>query len=112
MTSFGRGRGWSLQKREQELRRPGGLLCTSDVVNDILNRLSSHGVCEMVSPQLVQEIIDLMTNPSNKDSLRYFTVVSLATIILLLFSTILYMLGKRVTSFGNNPYSMTLLQQD
>ncbi|XP_011150064.1 uncharacterized protein LOC105189564 [Harpegnathos saltator] len=69
MTSFGRGRGWFLQKREQDLRRPGGA-CTNDVVKDILNKLSTYGVCEQLSPHMVQEIIDLLTNSNNKNSLR------------------------------------------
>ncbi|XP_014481312.1 PREDICTED: uncharacterized protein LOC106747862 [Dinoponera quadriceps] len=70
MTSFGRGRGWFLQKKEQGLRRPGGVFCTNDAVKDILNKLSTNGTCEQISPQLVQEIIDVMTNASSKENLR------------------------------------------
>ncbi|XP_032684414.1 uncharacterized protein LOC116850338 isoform X2 [Odontomachus brunneus] len=67
MTSFGRGRGWYLQNREQDLRRPGSISCTNDVVKDILEKLSSY---EQVTPQLIQEITDLITSPTNKESLR------------------------------------------
>lgn len=108
MTSFGRGRGWYLQNREQGLRRPGGTFCSNDVVKDILNKLSS---CDQVTPQLIQEIIDLLTNPTNKESLRYYTGLSLTIIVLLFFNVTFHILERHVTCFGNNPYSTTPLLQ-
>lgn len=112
MTSFGRGRGWLLQKREQDLRRPGTILYTNDVVTDILNKLSTHGISELVPPKLIQEIVDLISKLTKKDSLRYCTVFSIcATIVLFFFSAMLYILEKHATCFGSNPYSTTLSLQ-
>ncbi|XP_028050821.1 uncharacterized protein LOC105836270 [Monomorium pharaonis] len=70
MTSFGRGRGWSSLNQDQGLRRPGGG-GGSKILKDIIDKLVSYDERECVPPQLVQEIVDLLTVAVNEDSLRY-----------------------------------------
>lgn len=79
MTSFGRGRGWSNLNqgdRDQGLRRPGGgTFGSNKIVKDIMDKLVPYNPRwfpeqESISPQLIQEIIDLLTIAVNEDSLR------------------------------------------
>ncbi|XP_029670515.1 uncharacterized protein LOC115239867 [Formica exsecta] len=74
MTSFGRGRGWSIQSqnpnKEQGLRRPGNATCGNNFVKDIIDKIVTYDVHEHISPQLIQEITDLLTSAVNKDSLK------------------------------------------
>lgn len=74
MTSFGRGRGWSThnQDRDQGLRRPGGGAFGNKVVKDIVDKMISYDERKDVSPQLIQEIVDLLTVAVNEDNLRYY----------------------------------------
>jgi len=74
MTSFGRGRGWSTQSqdKDQGLRRPGGgLFGTSKVLKDITDKIASCDEHESIPPQLIQEIVDLLTIAVNEDNLRH-----------------------------------------
>ncbi|XP_024884570.1 uncharacterized protein LOC112462783 [Temnothorax curvispinosus] len=79
MTSFGRGRGWSnhqSQDRDQGLRRPGGgggggAFGSNKVLKDIVDKLVSHDEREGLPPQLIQEIVDLLTVAVNEDNLRH-----------------------------------------
>jgi len=74
MTSFGRGRGWSTQNqdRDQVLRRPGGgaFGTNNKILKDIIDKMVSYE-CESVPPQLIQDIVDLLTIAVNEDNLRY-----------------------------------------
>ncbi|XP_050444852.1 uncharacterized protein LOC126848209 [Cataglyphis hispanica] len=72
MTSFGRGRGWSIQNpnKEQVLRRPGSATCGNNFVKDIIDKIVTYDIHEHISPQLIQEITDLLTSAVNKDSLK------------------------------------------
>lgn len=72
MTSFGRGRGWSsLQDKDQVLRRPGELasrFTVYGVAKDIIDKIDACDVPrEDMSPQLIQEITDLLAIAANKD---------------------------------------------
>ncbi|XP_011700099.1 PREDICTED: uncharacterized protein LOC105457238 isoform X2 [Wasmannia auropunctata] len=84
MTSFGRGRGWSTQGQDQGLRRPGGggggggMLDTNKVEGqhnkiqkDIMDKIVSYDDRDNIPPQLIQEIVDLLTVAVNEDSLRH-----------------------------------------
>lgn len=68
MTSFGRGRGWVLNQ-DQVLRRPGS---ANNVVRDIIDKMSNYDICEHISPQLIQEIADLLTSTFDKSNLKYY----------------------------------------
>lgn len=84
MTSFGRGRGWATQSqdRDQSLRRPGGnSFGTNKVLKEIVDKLVSYDERESMSPQLIQEIVDLLTVAINEDSLRYRELQSLSLMI-------------------------------
>lgn len=70
MTSFGRGRGWSFRNEEQCLRRPGNSIYGKNVVKDIIDKIDTYDIHEYISPQLIQEITDLLTSAINKDSLK------------------------------------------
>lgn len=76
MTSFGRGRGWSSQNhnKEQSLRRPGIATFGNNVVKDIIDKITTYDIYEYatISPQLIQEITDLLTSAVNKDNLKYY----------------------------------------
>ncbi|XP_029176242.1 uncharacterized protein LOC114944491 [Nylanderia fulva] len=69
MTSFGRGRGWSSLNKEQTLRRPGDTAYTN-TVKDIIDKVATYDTRECISPQLIQEIIDLLIGTINKDNLK------------------------------------------
>lgn len=69
MTSFGRGRGWSMLKKEQPLRRPGDTTY-SNTVKDVIDKVVTYDTREYISPQLIQEIIDLLIDAVNKDNLK------------------------------------------
>lgn len=73
MTSFGRGRGWSMRNpnEEQGLRRPGNPNCGNSIVKDIIDKVSTYDIHEYISPSLIQEITDLLTSAVNKGSLKY-----------------------------------------
>ncbi|XP_011870060.1 PREDICTED: uncharacterized protein LOC105563240 [Vollenhovia emeryi] len=72
MTSFGRGRGWASQDKDQGLRRPGGggTFGNSKVLRDVLDKLVSTDERDTVPPQVIQEIVDLLAVAANEDSLR------------------------------------------
>ncbi|KAL0099648.1 hypothetical protein PUN28_019800 [Cardiocondyla obscurior] len=78
MTSFGRGRGWSShsQDKEQILRRPGeGSFdsngSTNKILKDILDKLITFDEREIaLPPQLIKEIIQLLTLANNKNCLK------------------------------------------
>lgn len=74
MTSFGRGRGWSSQNynKEQSLRRPGIATFGNNAVKDIIDKITTYDIYEYatISPQLIQEITDLLTSAVNKDNLK------------------------------------------
>lgn len=75
MTSFGRGRGWSTlnqDRGDQSLRRPGGSVFGSKVVKNIVDKMVTYDEREGVSPQQIQEIVDLLTVAVNEDNLRYY----------------------------------------
>lgn len=76
MTSFGRGRGWSSQNynKEQSLRRPGIATFGNNAVKDIIDKITTYDIYEYatISPQLIQEITDLLTSAVNKDNLKYY----------------------------------------
>lgn len=77
MTSFGRGRGWSSQNqnpsKEQSLRRPGIATYGNNIVKDIIDKITTYDMYEYatISPQLIQEITDLLISGVNKDGLKY-----------------------------------------
>ncbi|CAL1686867.1 unnamed protein product [Lasius platythorax] len=72
MTSFGRGRGWSMQNpnKEQGLRRPGDATYGNNIVKDIIDKVATYDIREYISPQLMQEITDLLISTVNKDNLK------------------------------------------
>ncbi|EZA59946.1 hypothetical protein DMN91_000381 [Ooceraea biroi] len=74
MTSFGRGRGWLIEKnpsKEQILRRPGDASNRgNNIVQDITNKIAGYDIREPVSPQLIQEVADLMTSAFNRGALK------------------------------------------
>lgn len=74
MTSFGRGRGWSMQNpnKEQGLRRPGDATYGNNIVKDIIDKVATYDIREYISPQLMQEITDLLISTVNKDNLKYY----------------------------------------
>lgn len=69
MTSFGRGRGWSMLNKDQPLRRPGDS-AYSNTVKNIIDKVATYDTREYISPQLIQEIIDLLIGTINKDNLK------------------------------------------
>lgn len=73
MTSFGRGRGWVIQTqtKDQILRRPGGT--ANNIVRDITDKIINYDVRQHISPQLIQEITDLMTSTFDKNNIKYYT---------------------------------------
>lgn len=119
MTSFGRGRGWSIQSqnpnKEQGLRRPGNATCGNNFVKDIIDKIVTYDVHEHISPQLIQEITDLLTSAVNKDSLKYYSkdssLIGSRVVISSFFNTKLQISGIHAIIFGNKLHFMTHLPQ-
>lgn len=42
------------------------------VLKDIIDKIVSYDECESVLPQVIQDIVDLLTVAVNEDSLRYY----------------------------------------
>lgn len=112
MTSFGRGRGWSMLKKEQPLRRPGDTTY-SNTVKDVIDKVVTYDTREYISPQLIQEIIDLLIDAVNKDNLKYyrFSFGFSETTVLSFFNTKLQISGIHAIIFGSKLYFMSHLLQ-
>lgn len=116
MTSFGRGRGWSIQNpnKEQVLRRPGNATYGNNFVKDIIDKIVTYDIHEHISPQLIQEITDLLTSAVNKDSLKYYSKDSSlgsGAVISSFFNTKLQISGIHAIIFGSKLYFMIHLPQ-
>lgn len=52
----------------------GGAFGSNKVLKDIIDKIVSYDECKSVLPQLIQDIVDLLTIAVNEDSLKYYLV--------------------------------------
>lgn len=85
----------------------GGAFGSNKVLKDIIDKIVSYDECKSVLPQLIQDIVDLLTIAVNEDSLKYyeFPFGSPATVISARSNAKLQISDTCATLFGSRLYT-------
>lgn len=85
----------------------GGAFGSNKVLKDIIDKIVSYDECKSVLPQLIQDIVDLLTIAVNEDSLKYyeFPFGSPATVISARSNAKLQISDTYATLFGSRLYT-------
>lgn len=85
----------------------GGAFSSDKVLKDIIDKIVSYDECKSVLPQLIQDIVDLLTIAVNEDSLKYyeFPFGGPATVVSARSNAKLQISDTYATLFGSRLYT-------